>query len=217
MTVNIIDDIAPKLIINDINTTVDLLLDENSIKAQIYAIDDIDGRLGSDNITLNDTNAYKYNYDIEGTYMFEVIAKDNSGNEGHGFFNIIVSNNEEKINETVNIITLERNNRLNKEEILKYLIAKGYLENDKDYTISSNYFDDEYIELNEYDVEITSGNEKYNYQIIIKESDVIYEMSDKKEDNKEDNKVTIIITVTIIGILVAACGILIFIIYKKRH
>ena len=216
ITINIIDDIAPKLIINDINTTTDLLLDENTIKAQIYAIDEVDGRINTDNITLNDINGYKYNCDIPGTYRFEAIAKDNYGNEGHGFFNIVISENNEEITETINIITLERGTRLNKDEIINYLIARGYLEADKDYLVSSNYFDDEYLESDKYDVEVACGNDKYNYQIVIKEPDVIYEVSEKKEE-REDNKTTIIIVVVIISVLLGASGILIFIIYKKRH
>ena len=215
VSINIIDDISPKLIINDINVTTDTPLDENSIKGQIYAIDAIDGIINIDNITLNDIDGYKYNNDVAGTYKFEAIAKDNSGNEGHAFFNIIVSNDEIK-SDKINVITLERNVRLNKEEIINYLITKGYLEANIEYELNSKYFDDEYLELDKYDLEIKNGDNISNYEIIIKDPDIKYEI--EKNDNKENNnQSTIIIVVSIIGVLLTISIILIIIIYKKRH
>ena len=216
--INIIDDIAPKIIANDITTTNSLQLDENSMKSQIYATDEINGKISSDNIIINDINGYKYNYDQVGIYKFEVIAKDASGNEGHGFFNVIV--NEEKAGISTsndNIISIGRNIKLTAIDIKNYLIDNGFIDAEGEYELVSDYFDSEIIDKNTYDLEVKTKDSVKNYQIVIKESEASYEMSNKSENKTDSNNITLIVTLSIIGILVVSSGVLIFIIYKKRH
>ena len=188
------------------------------MKSQIYATDEINGKISSDNIIINDINGYKYNYDQVGIYKFEVIAKDASGNEGHGFFNVIV--NEEKAGISTsndNIISIGRNIKLTAIDIKNYLIDNGFIDAEGEYELVSDYFDSEIIDKNTYDLEVKTKDSVKNYQIVIKESEASYEMSNKSENKTDSNNITLIVTLSIIGILVVSSGVLIFIIYKKRH
>ena len=218
VNIEIVDDIAPKIIVNDIQATTDLLLTEDIIKSQIYANDEIDGKLSKENISIIDINNYSNNYDKPGTYRFEATATDSSGNEGYSSFNIVVNAKEEEIQKpNDNTIVVDRDVRLTEDDVKEYLVDKGYIDSNAEVEISSDYFTDEQISKDTYDLEVKNGDNINNYEIKIKENNVSYDMASTTNENNESSNLPLIITFIIIGVLAIASGILIFVIYKKRH
>lgn len=216
LELNIIDDIKPKLVLNDIYVNKGNKLEEQFIKSNIYAYDEIDGKLNNDNIVINDINGYKYNYDIPGIYKFEVSAKDNMQNEAYGSFNIIVNKDEIEESKDNKIIKLNRNNRLTQNELLLYLIDRNYISADIEYEIVSDYFNDEILK-DEYSLVLKNGEELSNFEIQIIDSDINYEKANEDIKINNTNNITLIITLAIIASLITIGIILVIIIYKKRH
>ncbi len=236
ISIELVDDVAPKIVMEDIYTTKDTYYDENTLKSMVYATDEIDGRLGVDNIIINDINGYKNNYDVKGEYNFSIKASDNSGNTKQATFKIYVIENEEDIpvttNPTVNTgdstnvttivnniaITLNRDTKLTKDEFINYLISKGYLDSNKTYELESKYFEEEVLNEDSYEVSVKdSENNSYSYTINMKDNEATYEYQTDNIKEESGNNLPLIITIVVIIVLVLASGILIFIIYKKRH
>ena len=217
INIHVIDKTSPKVIANNMYTTTNVLLDLNTIKLNVYAKDEIDGVINIDNITINDANGYKDNYNLAGTYRIEAIITDNSGNEAFASFNIIVSDEEEIIQDN-NIIYIDKNNPFSKDEIISYLKEKGYIDINDEYNVSSIYFECDTYDSDSYELEVeNSKHEKLYFEIKLNDTNVLYDTI-VEDDLEEDSGINpIIIIVVIASILVIASGILIFVIYKKKH
>lgn len=213
--IKIIDDVKPKLITKPVYASTNLMLDNNTIKSYIYARDEIDGTISNDLIEINDINRYKDNYDIPGTYHFEVIVRDNSGNEAYGSFDLIVT---DEIIENIDVINVDKNNPFTKDEILSYLIEKGYLE-EGNYELTSNYFELDNYDDETYSLEVTNkdNNEKSYFEIKINDSNVVYDSIVIEEDDIQSSNGSIFIIISIIAVILVTSGILGVIIYKKKH
>ncbi len=216
ITLKIIDDVVPKIITKPIYASTEVKLDVNTIKSKIYVVDEIDGIISINNIDINDINGYKDNYNIPGTYHFEVIARDNTLNEAYSSFDIIVT---DEVIEELNVINIDRNNPFTKEEILSYLIENGYLNPNSNYELVSDYFNTDTYDLDTYSLEITdiNTNEKKYFEIKINDSNVKYESMVITDEEKKSNNSSIIIVIAIIAILGITSVILGVVIYKKKH
>ncbi|MBR3618070.1 MAG: hypothetical protein IKN46_05270, partial [Acholeplasmatales bacterium] len=95
-----------------------------------------------------------------------------------------------------------------------YLKNQNMLDNDVNYSISSDYFDDE-VYKKIYDLKIEDENgEIINYKLELNDVNAIIE----DNTNKEKKDYTIIIVISAIsGALIITIAVLIIIIYKKRH
>jgi len=208
--IKIIDDVAPKIICSNINVLSNQKLDLIELKRNVSAYDEIDGDIPLDNIIVDDVNSYLSNYNKNGTYKIKVMAKDNSNNYSHAEYNIIVSN---KNNDNKTIIISSRY-KYTKEELILYLKNQNMLANDVNYSISSDYFDDE-VYKKIYDLKIEDENgEIINYKLELNDVNAIIE----DNTNKEKKDYTIIIVISAIsGALIITIAVLIIIIYKKRH
>ena len=216
IVLKIIDNIPPKIITKPIYASKELMLDNNTIKSKLYVLDEIDGIISNNNIVLNDINGYKDNYYIPGTYHFEVIAKDLSLNEAYSSFDIIVG---DEIEEEINKIYIDKNNPFTKEEILSYLIEKGYLNSENSYELYSDYFNVDEYDNDTYSLEVvnTIDNNKEYFEIVITDSNIIYDSIVIEEDEKKSNNSSIIIIIIIASIALIVSGILGVFIYKKKH
>ena len=208
--IKIIDDVAPKIICSNINILSNQKLDLIDLKRNVSAYDEIDGDIPLDNIIVDDANSYLSNYNKKGTYKIKVMAKDNSNNYSHAEYNIIVSN---KNNDNKTII-ISSKYKYTKEELILYLKNQNMLDNDVNYSISSDYFDDE-VYKKIYDLKIEDENgEIINYKLELNDVNAIIE----DNTNKEKKDYTIIIVISAIsGALIITIAVLIIIIYKKRH
>lgn len=208
--IKIIDDVAPKIICSNINILSNQKLELIDLKRNVSAYDEIDGDIPLDNIIVDDANSYLSNYNKNGTYKIKVMAKDNSNNYSHAEYNIIVSN---KNNDNKTII-ISSKYKYTKEELILYLKNQNMLDNDVNYSISSDYFDDE-VYKKIYDLKIEDENgEIINYKLELNDVNAIIE----DNTNKEKKDYTIIIVISAIsGALIITIAVLIIIIYKKRH
>jgi len=208
--IKIVDDVAPKIICSNINVDIKEKLDINDLKRNVYAYDEIDGDISLDNITIDDVDSYLNNYDKKGTYKINVMVHDSNNNYSHATYNVIVNNKDTTNKE----IYISSKYKYTKEELMKYLINQQIIENENDYKLESQYFDNDKLEKT-YDLEIIDENDnKEIYKLILNDLEINYK--DNEENEKKDNSIIIVIS-AISGVLIIIIGILIFIIYKKRH
>jgi len=182
------------------------VIDECDNEILDYDIEDIRGYL-------NDTTR-------AGEYMFRIKAKDKAGNTAISNFLVNVYDEDyPKLEFREYAIVTQKGYNLTKEEILNILTSTGQIPNDN-VTISTAYeFYDRDSQLcnleGEYFLKVVDeyGNE-YNNKIQVCEPE---EVDYSKDISQEDNNYIVYIIVGVSLFLATTIGVLVFIIYKKRH
>lgn len=185
----------------------------DDIKSLISANDLYDGNVTS-SIEIIDLDDYQNNYDTIGVYRFNVKAIDNSNNETEAIFYIYVEDHTAPLLSIDKyIIITERYRPITKEQILDLFNELGYNLDGTD--IESECFSLDSLD-GEYDLELSLNDGTIEYDIITTEKNNAISFEIPKDNSKEVN-VTLIVAISISGLLLSSVLVMSIIVYKKRH
>lgn len=213
--INVIDDLPPVIIKqNDYFVTYPYnKLTEDEIKGLITAIDDLDGNIDNNNITVEDLDDYNNNFNKYGSYRMKITVKDSHDNSIDVTVSIhVVDNDYPQIDLSGYEIVLSGNLKLTKEQL-------------KDYLFDSNVnFGIIKLESEYFETENPSG--VYNLYIFCEDGTIIESKLSITEEaplepinlqtKKSINYAPIIVGIASLG-LITGITILGVLVYKKRH
>lgn len=183
-----IDNIIPNIEgVSFYETLNNSILDVMSIKYNLIAIDNIDGNI-SDSIEFN-SNTYKNNEHIPGTYFLSFYVSDNSGNISNDFIvKIIVKENMSELEKLNNsLIHLKINNYKDESEILNIL---GINQEEYNSVIAiENTYVNNFNNIGTYSIKYEFTNTDYT-KSIININIHTYEEKSENNTNQESPKTT---------------------------
>ncbi len=219
LILNVVDKIAPVIIGNNMTVNKSMPLTLTKILSKIEVIDKIDGIINREDIEVLDLDDYFINSNVLGTYRFLITAKDKSGNVASQTYLVKVCNDVSELTVNYYIIYLSNQSVVTKEEILDFLINKGYVSDDNS-ILESQYFLAKNPE-GRYKLNIIDSTGKVDEYTISLEDNIDYvapkeELIDVNNTNNSNHQ-AIITTIIISSILITGIIIITIISYKKRH
>lgn len=214
ITIKVVDDVSPVIICSDLTINTNTLLSLNDLKNKIIAVDEIDGEISSNNISLIDLNNYEKSNNKEGKYQFEASVNDKSGNTTKCYFYLNVdASNYQNYNDN-RIINVTNSYIIDEESILAFLQKNG-LVSGKNIRLESSYFDTVYLE-GDYSLNVITSNDNNLFTIhILDNSNYVNNIENTTSGNSFNYKYIIYISIgaMILGIVILG----IFTFRKKKN
>lgn len=217
--VSIIDSKAPTighlLVVKQSNLEY-LDYDSLKTKALISVIDNYDGDL-KDEVEYVDLDDYHNNYHTPGQYRIELNVSDSSGNEASSILTIyVVDDDYPEIEIEKYLIVTKKGEALSKEDVINLFKSLGY------------NLEDEDIKGDVFNLTSLDGEYEFNYLIDDIEKDglvstnsdgIDYPTSIPKNNHHTEKGVnlTLILILSISGVLIVSTLTLGFVLYKKKH
>lgn len=226
VTITVIDKIPPAITTKEGHaTSTSPITTEEGLNQFVRCWDYIDHL--ETTITYEDLDSYFENPTKIGTYHFNVIGYDKSGNKGYGSLKLIITDDDyPAIYAEKYTITVNKGETLSEDDIANLLLQAGQINSLGNLSMTSAYFDTPNVE-GDYDLIVSSTEGVYTDVISVVSN------SENKDKTEEDNKVIDTIdysipkvdekkdysTYYIIAIVVGILALISFgfVIYKRKH